>query len=102
VLAQQVNRATSVGLVVLSLVALLTVLTGAAAALSGQQSPFRQPDEGTLAHVFQLSVAALVPLALLFFATADWTRPLRAARPLALATIVLVVAFATLYYFEHG
>ena len=42
-----------------------------AAALSGQP-PGREPDEGTGAHIFQLSIAAMVPATLVFLATADW------------------------------
>ena len=34
----------------------------------------RQSDENAWAHLFQLSVAAQVPLILLFLACADWTR----------------------------
>ena len=96
-----VNRASSTGLVVLSLAALLSVMTGVYAVLSGDQNPFRQADEGTGAHVFQLSVVALFPVGLLFLTTADWTRPLRAARPLAFSAAALVVAFGALYYFER-
>ena len=98
----QVHRASGAGLIALSLTALLSVLTGAYAVLVGDQNPFREPDEGTGAHIFQLSVVALLPVGLLFLATADWTRPLRAAWPLALSGAVLVLAFVTLYYFEHS
>ena len=86
----------------LTLTALLTVLTGALSALFGPQNPFRQPDEGAGAHIFQLAVAALVPMGLLFLATADWSRPLRAARPLALSAVALILAVGALYYFEHS
>jgi DMSO/TMAO reductase YedYZ heme-binding membrane subunit len=99
--ADQLNRVSSAALIALSLVALLTVLTGAYAALFGERSTFQQTDEGTAAHIFQLSVAAVLPVGLLFLATADWTRPLRTARPLAISAVALVVAFGTLYYFEH-
>jgi len=98
---EHVNRVSRVGLIVLSLSALLTVLAGALIAVFGEHNPFREPDEGTGAHIFQLSIAALVPVALLFFATADWTRPLRPMRPLAFSTVALVLAFGALYYFEH-
>jgi hypothetical protein len=50
---QQINRVTVGIMVVLSVIALLTVLSGY------MQSP--QPDEGAAAHIFQLSIAALVP-----------------------------------------
>ena len=90
----QINRVSSVAMGALSLTALLDVL------LLGYTRP-PLPDEGTGAHIFQLSIAALVPVALLFFATADWTRPLRPMRPLAFSTVALVLAFGALYYFEH-
>ena len=60
-----------------------------------------QRDEGAAAHIFQLLVVALVPTIALFLATADWTRPARSARPLALATGALALAFGALYYLEH-
>jgi hypothetical protein len=77
----------------LSVIALLTVLSGYF------QRP--QPDEGTGAHIFQLSIVALVPTILLFLATADWKQPSRSARPLAIPAVALVIAFAALYYLEH-
>jgi hypothetical protein len=70
---------------VLSLTALLAVLSGYT------QPP--EPDEAAAAHIFQLSIVALVPVILLFLATADWSRPLRNTRPLAFpATASLLVA----------
>ena len=90
---QQINRASSVISIVLSLTALLAVLSGYT------QPP--QPDEGTGAHIFQLSVVALVPTLLLFLATADWRQPLRNARSLAFPVATLVLAFGALYYLEH-
>src|SRR6516164_5087218 len=67
--AQQINRVSSKALIVLSLIALLAVLSGYT------QAP--QPDEGTAAHIFQLTIVALVPMIVLFLATADWRQPLR-------------------------
>jgi hypothetical protein len=90
---QQVNRVSGKVVIVLSLTALLAVLSGYA------QPP--QPDEGTAAHIFQLAIVALVPAILLFLATADWTQPSRSARPLAIPATVLVLAFGALYYLEH-
>ena len=93
---RQVARVSGVAVVVLALTALLTVLSGYA------QPPQPPPvDEGTGAHIFQLSIVALVPMTLLFLATADWTRPLRSARPLALAAVIVSAAFVALYYGEH-
>jgi hypothetical protein len=91
--AQQINRVSSKVILVLSLTALLTVITGYF------QPP--QPDEGTGAHIFQLCIVLLMPTILLFLATADWKRPLRNARALALPAVALVIAFGALYYLEH-
>ena len=90
---QQINRVTSRVLMVLSLIALLAVLSGYF------QPP--QSDEGAAAHIFQLSIVALLPIGLLFFATVDWRAPLRSTRILAIPASVLVVAFVALYYLEH-
>ena len=86
---QQINRASGRVILVLSLTALLTVLIGYT------QPP--QPDEGALAHIFQLSIVALVATVVLFLATADWKQGSRSARPLAAPAATLVVAFAALY-----
>ena len=80
-------------MVLLSLIALGVVLWGYG------QPPL--PDEGTGAHIFQLSIVALVPMTLLFLSTADWRQPWRSARPLALAAAATVLAFCALYYLEH-
>ena len=88
--AEQINRVCGNSLTVLSATALLAVLSGYAQA--------SQPDEGVAAHVFQLSIAALAPMTLLFFAT---NQALRDMRRLALPATVVVVAFAALYYLEH-
>lgn len=90
---QQINRVSGKVVIVLSVTALLAVL-------SGYIHP-PQPDEGAAAHIFQLSIVALVPMILLFLATADWRRPLRSARPLAFPAAALVLAFGALYCLEH-
>jgi hypothetical protein len=91
--SQQINRLISGGLVVLSFTALLAVLWGYT------QPPL--PDEGTGAHIFQLSVAALVPMTIVFLTTVDWSQPRRSAWPLALSAPVVLLAFGALYYLEH-
>jgi succinate dehydrogenase hydrophobic anchor subunit len=91
---QQVNRVSGIVMVVLSLTALLAVLSGYT------QPP--QADEGAAAHIFQLSIAALLPMILFFFATVDWRRgPLRSVRSLAFPGATLALAFGALYYLEH-
>jgi uncharacterized membrane protein len=94
--AHHVNRISGAVLLVVSLIGLLTVLIGLA------QPPQPTPaDEGTLAHIFKLSIAALVPITFVFLATADWSKLWRSARPLAIAAAVTILAFAALYYLEH-
>ena len=90
---RQINRVSGTVILVLSLTALLTVLIGYT------QPPL--PDEGALAHIFQLSIAALVAMVVVFVATADWKQGSRSARPLVWPGAALVVAFAALYYLEH-
>ncbi len=89
----RIHRVSSVVMLVLSFAALLTVLTGYL------QPP--QSDEGAAAHIFQLTIVALVPMILLFLATTDWTQPRRSAKPLLISASVLICAFGALYYLEH-
>jgi hypothetical protein len=89
----QVNRVSGKVVFALSLTALIAVLTGYI------QPP--QADEGAAAHIFQLSIAALVPIVFVFIATADRKRPLRSARPLTVPAAALILAFGALYYLEH-
>lgn len=98
---EQINRVSSIGLTVLSLTALLTVLSGAWRAVLTPHNPFSDTDEGTAAHIFQLSIAALLPMGVLFLATVDWTQPVRLARRLAFPAAAVVLAFAILYCFEQ-
>jgi hypothetical protein len=89
----EVNRVAIKSATLLAFTALLMVLSGYF------QPP--EPDEGTAAHIFQLSVVLLVPAGLLYLATADWKRPLQSSRRLVLPVVVLAAAFAALYYLEH-
>jgi hypothetical protein len=90
---QQVNQVSARIIFVLSVMALMIVLIGFT------QPP--QPDEGALAHIFQITIVLLAPMMLLFLGTADWNQPLRSARRLVLPAGALVLAFAALYYLEH-
>ena len=94
--AHQVNRLSSVVLVLLSATALLTVVTGLI-----WPPPMPEPDEGTQAHLFQLSVAGLLPMTVLVVATADWRQPRRSLLPLVVAFVAAALAFAGLYNLEH-
>ena len=90
---QRINRVSGKLLIVLSLIALLAVLSGYT------QPP--QPDEGAAAHIFQLSIVAMVPMFLLFLFTAGWGKPWRDVQRLLVPAIALVLAFGALYYLEH-
>ena len=92
--AEQANRVSGGAMLTLSLFALVLVLIGST------QPP--QPDEGTLAHLFQLAVVVLFPVTVAYVATSDWSQPARSARPLAFAGVALGLAFGTLYYLEHS
>ena len=91
--SQPIHRLSGTVLIVLSLTALLAVLSGYALP--------PQPDEGTAAHIFQLSLVAIVPMIFLFLATADWRQPWRSARPLVVSLATLGLAFGALFYLEH-
>jgi len=90
---QQINRTSGIVIIVLALIALLAVASGYV------QPP--QRDEGDAAHIFQLSIVALVPMILVFLATADRQRPTQSARLLAIPAATLFLAFGGLYYLEH-
>jgi len=99
---QGVNRISTLGLNALSLTALATVCLGVITRviIPGHKLP-PEPDEGTLAHIFQLSIGLMAPVGLLFLATTDWTEPLRGLRRLAVPAAVVFLAFGLLYYLEH-
>jgi hypothetical protein len=94
--AEKLNRLSGRAALVLSLIALLTVL-------SGYTQP-RHPapaDEGAAAHIFQIAIVLVVPALLLFVFTADWKQPSRSALRLAVPGLLLIAAFAALYFLEH-
>ena len=93
---QQINRLSGRVVLVLALIALGTVLLGYTIPRGTVET-----DEGTGAHIFQLSIAALLPAILVFLTTADWKQPLQSARPLLLPTTALILAFTALYCLEH-
>jgi len=99
---QQLNRVSTLGLMALSGTALLTVFVGliTRVIIPGHKLP-PEPDEGTLAHIFQLSIGLMAPVGVLFLATTDWSQPVRGLRRLVLPAAAVVVAFAVLYYMEH-
>lgn len=95
--APQLNRIAGKIVTALSVLALLTVIMGL---LTGYKQP-PPTDEGALAHIFQLTIALLVPLIAIFLGTVDWKRSWQGTRPLAFPAATLVAAFAALYYLEH-
>jgi hypothetical protein len=94
--AQQINRLSAKIIIVFSVLALLTVLSGYT---RPPQPP--DPDEGAAAHIFQLSIVAVALSILIFLSTADWKQPWRSVRPLAFPAAALALAFGALYYLEH-
>jgi hypothetical protein len=90
---QRINRLSGWMVMALSVIALLAVCSGYF------QPP--QTDEGTAAHIFQLSIAGLAPATVIFLAMVDWKGRWRAARPLLFSGATLVLAFGALYYLEH-
>lgn len=96
-----VNRISGQAVFGLSLFAMCLVLGATLFAVMGVFHPNPDGDEGTAAHLFQLSIVMLAPAGLVFLATADWRRPLAVAGRLAIPGVAIVVAFATLYYMEH-
>ena len=99
---ESVNRVSLIAVFAFSLIALSTLVVALSAALlSTGHLPQREPDEGTAAHIFQLSIALLMPAILVFLATANWARPGHVVRALALPTFAVASAFGLLYYFEH-
>jgi hypothetical protein len=96
----QVNRLSGNALIALSSVALLTVLVGVTMARVGPAQPPPE-DEGTLAHIFQLTVVLAFFTGLVFVTSADWNAPARSARPLAISAAIMAFAFGLLYYGEH-
>ena len=90
---QQINRISVVLMLALSVIALVTVLSGYL------QKPL--PDEGAAAHIFQLAIAAIGIVGLVFLATADWSRPWQITRLLFIPAGVVIFAFTALYYLEH-
>jgi hypothetical protein len=98
---QTINRVS--GRIVLGLSLFAMFLVGGATILTllGRFNPSPDGDEGTAAHLFQLTITLLLPTGLTFLVTADWRQPLQVAKRLALPAVALVVAFMTLYYMEH-
>lgn len=94
--ADKLNRISGRIVLILSLVALLSVLSGFT--LPRHRAP---DDEGAAAHIFQIAVALVVPALLLFAFTADWKQPSRSVLRLAVPALAPLAAFTALYCLEH-
>jgi|SRR5579884_4252575 len=97
----RLHRVSVVALHLLSFTALLPLLIAVGGGLVRGHLAAPAPDEGTGAHVFQLSIAALLPSGVLCLATAPWDRPARVAAGLAAPAAFVALAFGLLYYYEH-
>lgn len=80
----------SVSAIGLSLFAAAIVLGNVAAGAP------RQADENSWAHLFQLAMAAQIPLILLFLAMADWRQKRRVVILLGLQIVAAAAAFGAL------
>ena len=85
-----INRILMVAPILFSLLALALVLGNVAAGVLPQQ------DEGLSAHLFQLLIAAQLPLMLLFLATSDWTRRRRLLLALTVQALAVAAALGSL------
>jgi hypothetical protein len=94
--ALSIGRISGAFALAFALTALLTVMTGYF------QAPQAPPtDEGTGAHIFQLSLVLFAPSLLLFIATADWRSPRSSAALLAVCLVAVAASFVALFLGEH-
>ena len=98
---QTINRASGYIMLSLTLFAMFLVSGATILTLLGRFSPSPDGDEGTAAHLFQLAIVLLLPVGLAFLFTAEWRQPHKVVKRLILPAVALLVAFSTLYYFEH-
>jgi hypothetical protein len=96
----KLNRASTAGMIVLSLTALGAALPLWYGMLTGHVPP-PDGDEGAAAHLFQLAIAGLLPVGLTFLATADWRQPSQAVRGAALPAVFVLLALGTVFYLEN-
>ena len=90
------HRVSRLFLLIFPAIALVTVLVGVV------HHPATPPkDEGTGAHIFQLSILAFAASFVLYLATADWRDPRRVAGFVAVPVALATLAFCALYYLEH-
>jgi len=97
----RINRVCKYIVLTLSLFAMLLVIGATIFTIAGKLNPSPDGDEGTLAHLFQLTILLILPSGIAFLFTADWRRPKRVAKSLILPAVAVVLAFSVLYYMEH-
>jgi hypothetical protein len=90
-----VNRLAGGASLTFALLALAVVTT---ALITGFERNLK--DEGVAAHLWQLFVAAQLPLILLFLVTADWSRWRRGAVWLVVMVVALGLDLAPVAYFR--
>jgi hypothetical protein len=90
-----VNRMAGGASIVFALLALAVVTT---ALVTGFERNLK--DEGVSAHLWQLFVAAQLPLILLFLVTADWSRWRSASVWLAVLVVAFTLDLAPVAYFH--
>ena len=90
------TRISGLVLILLSLMALSTVVTGLIWHATGPTTRRGHPG----AHLSALD-RRLVPVTVLVVGTADWRRPWQSARPIVFAAVATMLAFVGLYYLEH-
>ncbi len=98
--AQQLNRISGIAVLTLSLTALLPVAIPFVQMLLGHP-PIHSRDEGSAAHIFQLSVCLCGLALLLFLATSDWRKtkaPILRRLAVPIAALALALAFAGVYF----
>jgi len=93
--ARRINRISAIMPIVMSLLALGTVL---AVVTTGWQRHLK--NEGTAAHLFQLLIVLQVPFILTFLSTANWRRIGQALKPLGFQIIAAGFALGALAYFK--
>jgi hypothetical protein len=92
---RELNRLSGIAPVGLSLLAFGLVLI---VATTGWERHL--PDEGTAAHLFQLTIGAEIPLILLSLGTADWKRARSVVLPLSCQLAGLLLAFGAVAWFR--
>ena len=96
----RLNQASTIALIGFSLTAFAVALPLWYGMATGHVPP-PTGDEGAAAHMFQLSIAALLPLGLVFVVTADWTQPVQAMRRVVVPSVIVVLALGTVFYLEN-